>query len=80
MIWRIYYRSAGNHVHCRVFVGPQEGALGLAGILTLRQVEFTALTCINRVLPVSWRTEMKPDGLPDLDPAGNPRFLQPGEY
>lgn len=74
MIWRIYYRSKGNHVHCRLFCGPQEGALGKAGELTLRQNEFTEFTQLRKVLAMDFRTEMKPDGSPDIDLAGNPKF------
>jgi hypothetical protein len=40
MIWRMYYRKAGGHVHCRLFCGVQEGALGKCGDLTMRVEEF----------------------------------------
>ena len=73
MIWKIYYRSAGDHVHLRVFVGPQHGALGLAGKLTLRQREFTDFTQLRKVLAMEFVTETKPDGSPDIDPR-NPVF------
>ena len=81
MIWRIYYRSAGYHVKLRVFVGPQEGALGLAGELTLRPHEFTELTRVQRVMAIDWRADVKADGrTPDIDPASPPVFAKVREY
>ena len=73
MIWRVYYRSAGDHVHCRVFCGPVEGALGLCGNLTFRQREFTEFTQLRKVLAMDFCTETKPDGTPDIDPK-NPQW------
>lgn len=73
MIWKIYYRSSGDHVHCRVFVGPQHGALGLAGKLVFRQREFTDFTQLRKVLTMEFITEMKDDGTPDIDPR-NPQW------
>ncbi len=26
MIWKLYYKKLGGHIHCRLFCGPQEGA------------------------------------------------------
>lgn len=40
MIFRVRYRLAGGHVHCRMFAGRQEGALGKCGDLTMREDEF----------------------------------------
>jgi hypothetical protein len=73
MIWRIYYRSAGDHVHCRVFCGPIEGALGQLGTLVFRQREFTEFTQLRKVLAMDFRTETNPDGSPDIDPK-NPQW------
>ncbi len=75
MLWRIYYRSKGNHVHCRVFCGPVEGALGKCGELTFRQHEFTEFTQLRKVLAMDFLTEIKTDGTPDIDPSG-PIFYQ----
>lgn len=36
---RLYYRTIGGHVHCRLFVG-QEGSGGKAGDLTFRVSEW----------------------------------------
>lgn len=74
MIWRVYYRSAGDHVHCRMFCGPIEGALGHIGNLTFRQQEFTEFTRLRKVLAMDFQTEMKPDGSPDIDLKGNPKW------
>jgi hypothetical protein len=40
MIFRIYHKTLGGHVHMRVFAGKQEGALGKCGDLTMRAEEF----------------------------------------
>jgi hypothetical protein len=41
MIFRIRYAAAGGHVHCRLFAGRHEGALGKCGdlVLTIQQFE-----------------------------------------
>lgn len=39
-IFRLYHETAGGHVHCRLFAGPREGALGKCGDLTMRVEEF----------------------------------------
>jgi hypothetical protein len=70
-IWRCYYRRAGNHVHCRLFCGPQEGALGRVDDperrLTFRLDEFTEFTKIRKVIAVDFRLETRPDGSPDME-------------
>lgn len=41
MIFRIWYDlKGGAHVHCRMFSGPKEGALGKCGDLVMREAEF----------------------------------------
>lgn len=43
MIFRVRYYPeplAGAHVHCRLFAGPHDGALGKCGDLTMRHEEF----------------------------------------
>ena len=67
VFWRCYYVKRGNHVHCRLFAGPAEGALGLIGNLTFRHAEFTQFTAIRRSLPIDFRTEERPGGGPDGD-------------
>jgi hypothetical protein len=67
MIWRCYYAKHGDHVHCRLFVGPAEGALGLAGTLVFRSREFTEFTGLSKTLPMSWRREVNDDGSLDGD-------------
>lgn len=43
MIFRIYHETRGGHVHCRLFAGPHEGALGKCGEFVMRSAEFAAL-------------------------------------
>lgn len=57
MIWRLYYIRKGQHVHCRLFCGPQEGALGKCGDLTMQHEEFTEFTRIRQCLPIDFRAE-----------------------
>ena len=59
MLWRCYYVKHGNHVHCRLFCGPIEGALGLCGKITFRHHEFTEFTQIHKVLPIDFRRELE---------------------
>lgn len=40
MIFRIYWKKLGDHVHMRVFGGKQEGNLGKCGDLVMRIHEF----------------------------------------
>ena len=40
MIFRLYHETRGAHVHCRLFAGPREGALGKCGDLVMREPEF----------------------------------------
>ena len=40
MIFRIYHKLLGGHVHARVFVGKESQSLGLAGELVMREDEF----------------------------------------
>ena len=40
MIFRIYHKKLGGHVHMRVFSGKTDGALGKCGDLTMREEEF----------------------------------------
>ncbi len=40
MIFRLYHETKGGHVHCRLFAGPHDGALGKCGDLTMKVEEF----------------------------------------
>lgn len=40
MIFRLYHTMKGGHVHCRLFAGIRDGALGNCGSLTMRAEEF----------------------------------------
>ena len=40
MIFRLYHHTKGGHVHCRLFAGPHDGALGKCGDLCMRTNEF----------------------------------------
>lgn len=40
MIFRLYHRTAGGYVHCSLFAGKADGALGKCGDLTMRTDEF----------------------------------------
>ena len=57
MIWRLYYIRKGKHVHCRLFCGPQEGALGKCGDLVMQHEEFTEFTRIRQSLAIDFRAE-----------------------
>jgi hypothetical protein len=57
MIWRIYYARKGKHVHCRVFVGPIEGALGKAGDLCMDVDQFEEFTRVRQVVAIDFRAE-----------------------
>ena len=61
MIWRMYYKKLGGHIHCRIFCGPQEGALGKCGDLTFREHEFTEFTRLRKVLAMDFRREVEMD-------------------
>ena len=43
MIFRLYHETKGGHVHCRLFAGPHEGALGKCGDFVMRIKEFASL-------------------------------------
>lgn len=70
MIFRVRYRLAGGHVHCRMFAGRQEGALGKCGDLTMRDDEFRRFM---RVRGIEFEPEADADRLTPWD--GN---LYPG--
>lgn len=40
MIFRIYHKTVGGHVHMRFFSGRNDGALGKCGDLVMRTEEF----------------------------------------
>lgn len=40
MIFRLYHETAGGHVHCSLFAGSHDGALGKCGDFTMRIAEF----------------------------------------
>jgi hypothetical protein len=40
MVFGIRFKTLGGHVHCRLFSGPHEGALGKCGELCMRVEEF----------------------------------------
>ena len=40
MIFRLYHETRGGHVHCRLFAGAHDGALGKCGEFTMRLDEF----------------------------------------
>lgn len=54
-IWRCYYARRGNHVHCRLFAGDREGALGMIGKLCFTVDQFTEFTKILAVIAVDFR-------------------------
>jgi hypothetical protein len=61
VIWRCYYVKHGGHVHCRLFCGPIEGALGKCGDLCFRDHEFTEFTGIRKVIAMDFRRELGPN-------------------
>jgi hypothetical protein len=48
MIFRVRYALAGAHVHCRLFSGQAEGALGKCGDFVMRLEEFRAFMAMKR--------------------------------
>jgi len=56
----MYYNKRGAHVHCRLFCGVQEGALGKCGELVMKVDEFTEFTRLRKVLAMDFRREMDP--------------------
>lgn len=40
MIFRLYHETLGGHVHCRLFSGKHDGALGKCGEIVMRVDEF----------------------------------------
>lgn len=57
MIFRLYYELRGAHVHCRLFAGPHDGALGKCGDLTMRGEEFEQF--MERCPTIEYRPETK---------------------
>ena len=53
-MWRLKYIKLGGHVHCTLFAGPQEGALGKCGDITFRECEFTEFTRLRKVLAMDF--------------------------
>lgn len=64
MIWKLYYKKLGGHVHCRLFCGPTRGALGKCGDIVFRDNEFTEFTQIHKTLPIVFVRETDMDGVP----------------
>jgi hypothetical protein len=55
MIFRLYHETRGGHVHCRLFAGQHEGALGKCGDLVFRSEEFA--TFVKRFAFIELREE-----------------------
>lgn len=62
MIWKCYYKKLGGHVHCRLFCGPQKGALGKCGDLVFPAAEFKEFSKIHRVVAVEFVRETDTNG------------------
>ena len=43
MKFRLYHETKGGHVHCKLFAGSHDGALGKCGDLCMRTEEFDYL-------------------------------------
>lgn len=81
MIWRCYYKRMGQHIHCRLFSGPIEGALGMNGSLTFRVEDWIEFVQVKRVLAMDFRREVNLDGSPagdDLVPFDRPTLTKAG--
>lgn len=61
MIWRTYYKRKGGHIHCRLFCGPQEGALSKCGDLTFTVDEFEQWTRLRLCMAMDFRAELDHD-------------------
>lgn len=48
MIFRLYWELAGGHVHCKLFAGPHDGALGKCGEFTMREDEFSDYAFLHK--------------------------------
>jgi hypothetical protein len=55
MIFRLYHETRGGHVHCRLFAGLHESALGKCGDLVFRSEEFA--TFVKRFAFIDLRRE-----------------------
>lgn len=49
MIFRCYHETLGGHVHCRLFAGKSEGALGMCGKFVMRVEEFEVFRNISSI-------------------------------
>jgi hypothetical protein len=61
MIFRIYHQQLGGHVHCRLFAGRSEGALGNCGNFVMRVEEFTALLSRDPVIEFRYEDGLLPE-------------------
>ncbi len=56
MLLKLRCELKGTHVHCQMFMGPQEGNLGHCGSLIFRPEEYAHFTAIlmlgNDICPV----------------------------
>lgn len=57
MIFRLYHETAGGHVHCRLFAGRRDGALGKCGDFTMRVEEFAEFK--DRCPSIEFREESR---------------------
>jgi hypothetical protein len=48
MIFRLYHETKGGHVHCKLFSGKGEGALGQCGAWVMRVEEFEQFALLVR--------------------------------
>lgn len=48
MIFRLHHETRGGHVHCSLFSGGHDGALGKCGEFTMRLVEFEHFSWLLR--------------------------------
>lgn len=59
MIFRIYYETAGDHTHMRMFAGKRDGALGKCGDLCMRNEEFEDFRLLTQHAQIEFRYDNK---------------------
>lgn len=59
MIFKIYHKTLGGHVHCRLFAGKKEGALGKCGDFCMRAEEFDQFKELLRLVGIFFVNEGK---------------------
>lgn len=81
MMLKVYHATKGVHVHCRVFMGPEDGQLALLGIIRPRVEEWDLLKklLVNKTwltVKLIKETEEKPTGSESIRVAEDNRIME----